>query len=211
MIANLILASGGIESTVLLAEKQQEECHLLYIDYGMDWCKLESEIVLEQYEEFCAESCHVLKINQDLYKRQFEDSSKDYKDYKKLYMPGRNLLFLSYAVCYALTALKDKEVDIFIGAAIGDNPNPYVDLSGDFFYAYQNLLIYNYEGLNLKVPFLYKYKMAVIKLGIELEVDFTKTFSCYRPIGILPCGKCNSCLKRLEAFEPFGGDPATYA
>jgi 7-cyano-7-deazaguanine synthase len=40
-------------------------------------------------------------------------------------------------------------------------------------------------------------------MGIELEVDFSHTWSCYKG-GDEPCGVCGTCRDRKAAFEANG-------
>jgi 7-cyano-7-deazaguanine synthase len=45
-------------------------------------------------------------------------------------------------------------------------------------------------------------KGQIIKTGLELGVDYSKTISCYDPSDEgLSCGTCLSCLIRLKAFK----------
>jgi len=62
----------------------------------------------------------------------------------------------------------------------------------------------------LLTPFLHKNKTDIVKQGIELSVPFELTRTCYKNQEIA-CGKCGSCVERLEAFEKNGiKDPIRY-
>ena len=51
---------------------------------------------------------------------------------------------------------------------------------------------------------------TVQKTGAELGVDYGKTWSCYKG-GELHCGKCGTCVERIEAFVLAGlPDPTVY-
>ena len=53
-------------------------------------------------------------------------------------------------------------------------------------------------------------KAEEVKLGMELGVDYGKTWSCYNG-GEEACGTCDSCKLRLAAFENAGHkDPIKY-
>lgn len=59
-------------------------------------------------------------------------------------------------------------------------------------------------------PFLFSNKSEIIKKGIELGIDFEKTWTCYKGLE-MPCGKCGSCDERLKAFEALKlTDPMRY-
>ena len=53
-------------------------------------------------------------------------------------------------------------------------------------------------------------KADIARLGSELGVDFSLTYSCYKG-GEKHCGKCGTCVERKEAFEQAGiNDPTEY-
>ena len=52
----------------------------------------------------------------------------------------------------------------------------------------------------MKAPFIDLTKDEILSLGIELSLDFEKTWTCYEG-NALACGQCGSCIERLEAFK----------
>jgi 7-cyano-7-deazaguanine synthase len=53
-------------------------------------------------------------------------------------------------------------------------------------------------------------KADIAKLGDELGVDWTLTWSCYEG-GDIHCGQCGTCTERREAFQLAGvRDPTVY-
>ena len=42
-------------------------------------------------------------------------------------------------------------------------------------------------------------KIAILKRGLELGLDYSQTWTCYNGRD-KACGKCGSCVERLEAF-----------
>jgi 7-cyano-7-deazaguanine synthase len=52
----------------------------------------------------------------------------------------------------------------------------------------------------VEAPFLNFTKAEIVKLGLDLEIDYSKTWTCYEGKEIA-CGKCGSCNERLEAFS----------
>jgi len=55
-------------------------------------------------------------------------------------------------------------------------------------------------------------KGEIVRLGVEVGLDFSLTHSCYDPDqGGRPCGHCDSCLLRRKGFEVAGiVDPLVY-
>lgn len=53
-------------------------------------------------------------------------------------------------------------------------------------------------------------KNAILKKGLELKVDYSDTWTCYKG-GEKACGRCGACRERLEAFANNGIiDPLLY-
>ena len=67
-----------------------------------------------------------------------------------------------------------------------------------------------YAGIQLLRPFIDKDKAQIVKMGHELGVDFSQTWSCYKG-GDRHCGACGTCIERREAFMLAGvEDPTDY-
>ena len=99
---------------------------------------------------------------------------------------------------------------IYYGAHADDAAgNAYPDCSESFNNAI-NDAIYIGSGNQLKVeaPFVKMTKAEVVKIGLELNVPYKYTWSCYEG-GEKPCGVCGTCIDRAEAFSLNGvKDPA---
>ena len=56
-------------------------------------------------------------------------------------------------------------------------------------------------------------KAQIVRRGLELDVDYGLTHSCYDPTPQgLSCGRCDSCQLRLKGFAEAGAvDPIAYA
>jgi 7-cyano-7-deazaguanine synthase len=60
-------------------------------------------------------------------------------------------------------------------------------------------------------PFINLNKGEIFKLGLGLKLDYSQTWTCYEGLE-KPCGKCGSCVERLEAFtDNKSTDPLTYS
>jgi 7-cyano-7-deazaguanine synthase len=67
-----------------------------------------------------------------------------------------------------------------------------------------------YAHIELLRPFIHLEKAGVAKVGAKLGVDYGRTWSCYKG-GDLHCGKCGTCVERIEAFVLAGlHDPTVY-
>lgn len=131
------------------------------------------------------------------------------------YVPARNLIFLSYAICWA-EALGMREV--FIGANAVDYSG-YPDCRPKFIKAFENAANLAtkagaVEGKSIKIraPLINMSKAEIIRTGLKLGVDFSLTSSCYQPdTKGRACGRCQSCQFRLKGFREAGlNDPISY-
>jgi 7-cyano-7-deazaguanine synthase len=131
------------------------------------------------------------------------------------YVPARNTIFLSYALGWA-------EVlgcgDIFIGVNAVDYSG-YPDCRPEYIEAFEKMANYatkaGVEGkkTTIHTPLIKLTKKEIIRLGIELGMDYSLTHSCYDPSPDgKACGRCDSCLLRKKGFREAGvPDPAIYS
>lgn len=130
------------------------------------------------------------------------------------YVPARNTIMLSLALAYAEVIGSD---DIFYGANVHDYPG-YPDCRPEYIKAFEcmaNLATKSAVlGRQIKIhaPLVNLTKSMIIKKGIELDVNFSITHSCYDPVDTLACGRCTSCYFRRKGFMEAGAlDPTNYS
>ncbi len=123
------------------------------------------------------------------------------------YVPARNTLFLSFALAWAEVL---GATDIAIGVNAVDYSG-YPDCRPEFIEAFENLANLatkiGVEGAKFKIhtPLIHLTKAEIIQQGLSLGLDYGKTHSCYDPAPTeKPCGRCDSCLIRIRAFESLG-------
>jgi 7-cyano-7-deazaguanine synthase len=128
------------------------------------------------------------------------------------YVPARNTVFLSLALAWAEVLHAER---IVIGVNALDYSG-YPDCRPEFIAAFEYLASLatkaGVEGhaLRLYTPLQQLTKAGIIRLGLELGLDYGLTHSCYDPgPDGRPCGRCDSCLLRARGFEEAGlPDPA---
>lgn len=213
----VVLLSGGLDSatTLYLARDKGYECFCLIFDYGQRHKReLESAKAIAG-KAGCA--WRIVKISlpwkgSSLLDRNIKISEPKNRKTKKpkneiplTYVPGRNIIFLSFALSYAEAIGAGS---IFIGANAIDYSG-YPDCRPEFYNAFikaANLgTKAGVEGKKIKVitPLIRKTKAQIVKLGIGLGVPYGLTWSCYRG-GKTPCGKCDSCNFRAKGFQEAG-------
>lgn len=216
----LVLVSGGVDSTTCLGmcveQYGAKQVVALSIFYGQkhdkeiqaakavaDYYGVEY-ISLDLSNMFVYSDCSLLshsqkEIPKETYAKQLEET--DGKPVST-YVPFRNGLFLSAAASIALS----KECQVLYYGAHSDDAagNAYPDCSKEFVDA-MNKAVYEGSGRQLKiqVPFVNMPKAQVVKKGLELNVPYHLTWSCYEG-GNKPCGKCGTCIDRREAFAKNG-------
>lgn len=116
---------------------------------------------------------------------------------KMTVVPNRNMIMLSLAVGYAVSL----EANIVaFGAHAGDHAI-YPDCREEFIKELNDAtLIANYQPVQVIAPFINMTKGDIAKLGKELGVDYSLTWTCYKGLN-KPCGKCGACSERREAME----------
>jgi 7-cyano-7-deazaguanine synthase len=223
----IVLLSGGLDSSVLLAkvvkEHQAENVIALNIYYGqkhakeLECAKYQAEWHNVRYIE--ANLSDVFKFDKDcplLINGKNQIPHESYAEQLRelggsgtvsTYVPFRNGLFLAYA---ASVALQLGAGCIYYGAHSDDAAgSAYPDCTGKFINNMNRAIYYGTgDKVTLGAPFWDNTKADIVRLGIELGVDFAHTWSCYEGKD-KPCGVCGTCIDRLKAFESNGlKDPA---
>ena len=129
-------------------------------------------------------------------------------------MPARNIIFLSYALAWC--ERYDARV-IYTGVNAVDYSG-YPDCRPEFVEAFQTMAAHGTKAgvennpIKIHAPLIQMSKGDIIKLGIDMGVDYSLTSSCYNPDDNgHACGVCPSCRIRLKGFADAGYvDPITY-
>ena len=215
----VVLLSGGIDSTTTLAiaQKMGFTTYALSFRYGQRH-EVELEAALRIAQHFNIAEHLILDIdlrliggsaltgNIDVPKsRSVEQMGKDIP---VTYVPARNTIFLSYALAWAEVI---GSFDIFIGVNALDYSG-YPDCRPEYITAYEKMAnlatkagVEGNQKLKIHTPLIEMSKADIIRQGIELGVDYSRTHSCYDPSAEgLACGECDSCLLRLKGFQEAG-------
>ncbi|MDX9917201.1 MAG: 7-cyano-7-deazaguanine synthase [Gudongella sp.] len=198
----VLLASGGMDSTVLAYDlvKKGERIILLFLDYGQHCAEKELVTLRKVIPNLYKENLRVIKIG-DVYK---ESNSRmileanlwsDNIVADDLYLPYRNLLFLSIASAYA-QSIGAKNV---YSAFINSNHAKEIDCSMEFFTKLEILLEY-YGSVKINMPYREMSKTDVAKLGLKLGAPIAETYSC-QVNSQNPCGACPNCVDRIDAIN----------
>jgi 7-cyano-7-deazaguanine synthase len=131
------------------------------------------------------------------------------------YVPARNTVFLAFALAWG-EAIGAR--DLYLGVNHLDSSG-YPDCRPEFLAAFARAANLGTragaEGrpFRIRAPLAELGKAGIVRLGLELGVDFSLTRSCYDPDSLgRACGGCDACRLRLRGFaEAKAVDPAPYA
>lgn len=113
------------------------------------------------------------------------------------YVPNRNMVMLSIAAGFAESIEANT---ILYGAALADDTGGYWDCTSEFLNLYNTTLGLNRKNkITVQAPLIKMAKAEIVKYGLELGVDFSKTLTCYNG-GLKACGECPSCAARIRGF-----------
>ena len=121
------------------------------------------------------------------------------------YVPNRNMVMLSLAAAWA----ESRGITVVFYGAQAQDEYGYWDCTSRFVARLNTVLALNRDrAVEVRAPFVGKRKAEVVKIGLELGVDYGRTWTCYRG-GAAACGECPSCVERAAAFRELGRcDPA---
>ncbi|HEY5627000.1 MAG TPA: 7-cyano-7-deazaguanine synthase QueC [Nitrospira sp.] len=221
----VLLASGGLDSTVTAAIAKADGCELYFltINYGqrhaveVDRARQVSAAMGAAHHAVVALDLRAIggsALTSDIDVPKDRDASTRGRGIPVTYVPGRNLIFLSLAAAHAEVVGAWR---IYFGANVLDYSG-YPDCRPEFIQAFEAAVNAGtkagVEGKPFRVlaPLLTMTKAEIIRKGLALQAPLHLTHSCYDPVGSLACGRCDSCLIRREGFAQAGVvDPVPYA
>lgn len=213
----LVVFSGGLDSTTLLyyALEHFDEVETLSFTYGSKHNDIEHYYALKTCEKLNIKNTLIsLDFISQYFKSDLLKSGGDIpegmyneENMKSTVVPFRNGIMLAIAAGFA----ESNDIDVLLlGNHSGDHAI-YPDCRPEFI---ANIAGAIREGTEKRIqvisPFCDMSKTDIVKLGAELGVDYSLTYSCYKG-GKKHCGKCGTCTERKESFEQAGVvDPTEY-
>ena len=202
-----VLLSGGMDSVTVLYEamRSHDVVACLSFDYGskhnakeIPFAKLHAErhgiphhVVELDFMDKLFKS-DLLKSGGDIPEGHYAEESM-----KQTVVPFRNGIMLAVATGFAESVEAE---GVVIAAHSGDHAI-YPDCREPFMQAMGDAMQHGtYVDMELLRPFIDSDKAAIAKRGVELGIDFTETWSCYKG-GDVHCGVCGTCVERREAFQ----------
>ena len=213
----VVILSGGLDSTTLLygVKLNGFKTHAISFNYGQ---KHKKEL------EMAKMTCDKLKIDHiivpipainilapsALTRKDMEIPEGHYQDenMKQTIVPNRNMVMIALGTAYAI---KCKARYLYYGVHAGDH-EIYPDCRAPFYSAMKDAVMRcDFHEVLLFAPYIHYDKNDIVGIGKGLGVDYSLTWTCYKGEE-LACGKCGSCVERLEAFKANNiTDPIHYA
>lgn len=228
--------SGGLDSTTLLVQLINEDYRPVpvFFHYGSKHNSKEfaaAEAIIHKYQDVF-ESGFDLNLHEvdltGIYSsmkdcsalldtaRAIPTGQGGYKEPGSLdatVVPGRNHMFAAVLAAMAeAEALKMQENTCVALAIHAGDHALYPDCRPAFAASLGETIRQSTEGrVDLLTPFVDIFKADIVCKGLEMQVPYGLTWSCYNG-GEKPCGVCGTCRERLAAFKEAGvRDPLEYA
>jgi 7-cyano-7-deazaguanine synthase len=216
----VVLASGGLDSAVCLAEAVRKyDVGLLHINYGQRTEARE----LRAFENLADHYGITRRLVADItYLKEIGGSSLVDENLSvetglpategpvpSTYVPFRNAHILCVGVSWA--EVNGAEA-LFIGA-VQEDGSGYPDCREEFYLKFGAAVDAGTKPetrIAIATPLIGLDKEAIVRRAFELEVPLHLTWSCYTDSD-RACGECESCRLRMRGFELAGRqDPIPY-
>ena len=217
----VVLLSGGLDSaTVLaLAREQDLECYALSVAYGQRH-QVELTAAAAIARTLGAREHRVMRVDlaniggSALTDRSIAVPTTPTSGIPVTYVPARNTIMLALALGWA-EVLDAREIHVGVNAI---DYSGYPDCRPEFIAAFEQLARLATKagvegrGVTIHAPLINLHKAQIIRLGLDLGVDYAVTLSCYDPAPDgSACGACDACQLRRKGFAELGlTDPAKY-
>ena len=216
----VVLVSGGMDSavTLALAREQGFACHALSVDYGQrhlsELAAAERVAKLQGALEHKTVHVDLRSIGGSALTADIDVPVEGGAGIPVTYVPARNTIMLAVALGWA--EVLDAR-DIFCGVNAVDYSG-YPDCRPEFIEAFERLANLATKagveghGLHVHAPLIRMTKGEIVREGMRLGVDFSRTVSCYQADAQgRACRLCDACRLRAEGFAAAGvADPTRY-
>lgn len=209
----VIVISGGMDSTTMLYEFQNEIALAVTFDYGSTQNARERQFAIMHCKRLGIK--HLI-IPLDFIHQYFKSSllgspddipegNYDDENMKSTVVPFRNGIMLSIACGIAESnGLKR----VMIANHSGDHVI-YPDCRPSFVEAMSEAMQNGtYDHITVFAPYTDLNKADIARRGAALGLDYSETYSCYKG-GEKHCGKCGTCRERREALREAGVNDTT--
>lgn len=208
--------SGGLDCTVATAVYDKDyDIHAITFDYGQKAATQE----IRASKEICERmgwSHEVINLDwlsrisnsslntdddiPEVDENDLDDLDKSSETASNVWVPARNTVFTSIALSYA----ESIGAEIIIVGWNGEEGATFPDNSKEYLDEFNNLIsVGSPEKIRIEAPAIELDKEEIVKLGLDVGAPMELSYSCYKGEEI-PCGVCESCMRRKRAFKKMG-------
>lgn len=213
---SIVLLSSGLDSTVAFKEAYDISDEILCVtfDYGQKAREKEisfAKTICERYK-----AGHIVielpwyrtfrgaltggSALPEISEHELDDKEITKKSAENVWVPARNVVFLSIGAALAENFKYDTIVtgfDVEEAATFPDNTIEFVKRFNKM------LELGTLTKTSVYAPLISMNKSDIVKRGLEIGAPLEWSWSCYNG-SEKPCGTCESCLRRKRAFEISG-------
>lgn len=188
---DVVLFSGGLDSTYVLLHEAPADAVPLFICYGQRHLRQERR----------AAAAIAAKVDAELVERTitipWQDSGLTGSGGSWV-VPNRNAILASIGAAEA--AARGGE-NVWIGCC-ADDAEVFPDCRADFLGALDEALFYSC-GVRVRAPLVDLSKADIVRRGRAAGIyeDLVRSWSCYDPRGGVDCGECLACEARARGFR----------
>lgn len=208
--------SGGLDSTVATAYfKDQYQIHAVTFNYGQKSVEMEiksSQVICEimgmehtviELPWLAALGNSALTSQEEvpqLGMDQLDDQELCDQTARKVWVPGRNIVFTAIATSFA----EAEGANAIIVGWDEEEAVTFPDNSQEFLEAFNQVLeVGSLDEIEIKAPLINMNKTEIVGLGDTVNAPLHLSYSCYLG-GEEHCGTCESCMRRKRAFYNSG-------
>jgi 7-cyano-7-deazaguanine synthase len=198
-----VLASGGLDSSVLLADQARNaEVFPIYVQWGLAWEATERDALqafIAALNNPAVMPLTVLSVPIGaMYGDHWSVTGNGVPGLEEpdsaVFLPGRNILLIGLAAVWCST----HDVSRIAIGSLGGNPFP--DATPEFFRDFARVLSAGLgHHVQLEAPYRDLHKSEIIRQFSHLPLELTLT--CMAPKDGKHCGRCNKCGERRLAFQ----------
>jgi 7-cyano-7-deazaguanine synthase len=213
---SIVLLSSGLDSTVAFKEafNRCDEVVCVTFDYGQRARKKEIAFAKTICERF--KVGHILislpwygtfrgaltgggalpKISGN----ELDDKVKTQKSAEEVWVPARNVVFLSIGAALA----ENYKYDLIVTGFDAEEAATFPDNTPEFVERFNEMLKFGtLAHPSVYTPLISMNKADIVRRGLEIDAPLEWSWSCYEGKE-KPCGVCESCLRRKRAFDMVG-------
>ena len=208
--------SGGLDCTVATVVYNKDyDIHAITFDYGQKAATQE----IRASKEICEKmgwSHEVINLDwlsrisnsslntddniPEVDENDLDNLDKSSETASNVWVPARNTVFTSITLSYA----ESIGAEIIIVGWNGEEGATFPDNSKEYLDEFNELIsVGSPEKIRIEAPAIELDKEEIVKLGLEIGAPMELSYSCYKGEEI-PCGVCESCMRRKRAFKKMG-------